>query len=220
MKQRTQKSYISFYAAAVPWILWAMMFPMYKLWHFICIILLSVAAYSLTENFTRRSGKFIEKQSPELEVDSKDKNVQALVKQGNDAIKEFMHLNDMIKNDKISSCLDNIVAYMQKIFDNVARNPEKLPKIRKFLNYYLPTTQKILTVYANLESQSTDTKNISETMSRIENMTDKIEEAFKHQLDSLFGEDALDIKSDISVLESMMAREGIINDDINQSQNQ
>lgn len=219
MKKSRKKSFVPLYAAAIPWVVWAMLFPMYKLWHFICLVILSVAAYKLAENIALRKNIGIEKETPSLEVNSKDKNIRELAEQGNNAIKEFTRLNDQIKNSKISGCIDSIVVYMQKIFDNVAQNPEKLPKIRRFLNYYLPTTQKILTAYANLENQNADTKNISETMVRIEGMADKIEEAFKHQLDSLFGDDALDIKSDIAVLENMMAREGIINDDINQSQN-
>ena len=89
------------------------------------------------------------------------------------------------------------------------QNPEKGTKIRKFMNYYLPTTLKLLDSYVEVASQSVRGKNITATMIRIESIMDTIAIAFEKQLDNLFGADALDISADIMVLEDMLQREGL-----------
>ena len=80
------------------------------------------------------------------------------------------------------------------------------------MNYYLPTTLKLLSSYDKLEDTGITGTNISETMLSIERMMNTIVMAFEKQLDALYGADALDISSDITVLENMMAREGLTGD--------
>ena len=78
------------------------------------------------------------------------------------------------------------------------------------MNYYLPTTLKLLSSYDKLEDTGITGTNISETMLSIERMMNTIVMAFEKQLDSLYGAEALDISTDITVLENMMAREGLV----------
>ena len=86
---------------------------------------------------------------------------------------------------------------------------EKLPKIRKFMDYYLPTTLKLLNAYDRMSATGVSGENIDGTLTKVEGMMRNIVAAFEKQLDSLFGADALDISTDITVLETMMAREGL-----------
>ena len=86
---------------------------------------------------------------------------------------------------------------------------EKLPQIRKFMNYYLPTTLKLLNAYDRMAATGVSGENIDGTKTRVEQMLGTIVTAFEKQLDSLFGAEALDISTDITVLETMMAREGL-----------
>ena len=97
----------------------------------------------------------------------------------------------------------------QKIFDEVKRDPKKLPQIRKFMDYYLPTTLKLLNAYDRMSGTGVSGENIDATLSKVEGMMRNIVAAFEKQLDSLYGADALDISTDITVLETMMAREGL-----------
>ena len=96
--------------------------------------------------------------------------------------------------------------------------PGKLPQIRKFMNYYLPTTLKLLNAYDRMDAQGVEGANISSTKKGVEGIMDSIVVAFDKQLDSLFGDQALDISTDITVLENMMVREGLSEDPIHKTQ--
>ena len=87
--------------------------------------------------------------------------------------------------------------------------PAKLSQIRKFMNYYLPTTLKLLNAYDRMDSTGVSGDNISGTKGKIEDMLTTICTAFDKQLDALYGEEALDISTDITVMEQMLAREGL-----------
>ena len=91
------------------------------------------------------------------------------------------------------------------------QHPEKLSQIRQFLNYYLPTTIKLMEQYVTLQNQSVKTENITEGMQKIEDLLDKVIVAFQRQLDALFESDVVDITADIRVMEQMMASEGLTN---------
>ena len=88
-------------------------------------------------------------------------------------------------------------------------HPEKLKQIRQFLNYYLPTTIKLMEQYVTLQNQSVKTENITDGMQKIEDLLDKVIVAFQRQLDALFESDVVDITADIRVMEQMMASEGL-----------
>ena len=77
------------------------------------------------------------------------------------------------------------------------------------MNYYLPTTLKLLNAYDRMDATGVSGTNIDGTKGRIEDMMDTICKAFDKQLDALYGEEALDISTDITVLENMLAQEGL-----------
>ena len=87
--------------------------------------------------------------------------------------------------------------------------PSKLPQLRKFLNYYLPTTLKLLNAYDRMDAAGVSGSNIDGTKGKIEDIMGTICKAFDKQLDALYGEEALDISTDITVLENMLAQEGL-----------
>ena len=118
-------------------------------------------------------------------------------------------LDRNIEDEKISADIVRLQQTSEKIFDYVKEHPDKLSDIRKFMNYYLPTTLKLLNAYDRMSAQGVSGENIDTSLTRIRSMMDTIAAAFDKQLDSLFGEEALDISTDISVLETMMAREGL-----------
>ena len=121
-------------------------------------------------------------------------------------------LNDSIKDEKISADIDRLEDLSAKIFAQVKSDPSKLPQIRKFMDYYLPTTLKLLNAYDRMGAQGVSGENIDATMQRVESMMGTIVTAFEKQLDMLFGSEAMDISADITVLENMMKREGLSED--------
>lgn len=135
--------------------------------------------------------------------------LDAVLKQGQESVQRIRELNDEIPDFKLSAQLKQLELLTQKIFDYVRQHPENLKQIRQFLNYYLPTTIRLLEQYVVLQNQGLRTGNIDEGMTKIETMLEKVIAAFQQQLDSLFENDVVDITAEIRVMEKMMASEGL-----------
>lgn len=127
----------------------------------------------------------------------------------NDILAEIRGVNDQIADPVMSAKIDRIGEITGKILDYQRKNPSKAGQLRSFLSYYLPTTLKILRAYAQLEEQGIEGENISAAKARIEGMMDKVVEGFEKQLDKLFQDDALDITTDVAVLEKMLDKDGL-----------
>ena len=216
MKNIVHKPAAPIYAAAVVWILYALLFPLYRVGHFALCAAASAAVYLIARLFCRDVVEEVE-EKPEPTGNAE---LDKMISDGNLAIAEMKRLNESIKDEKISRQIDRLEEISGKIFDCVKASPEKLPQIRKFMNYYLPTTLKLLNAYDRMGSQGVSGENISGTMERVENMMGTIVTAFERQLDGLFGDQALDISTDITVLENMMAREGLSDDPIHRTQSE
>lgn len=216
MKKIVHKPAAPIYAAAVVWILYALLFPLYRVGHFALCAAASAAVYLIARLFCRDVVEEVE-EKPEPTGNAE---LDKMISDGNLAIAEMKRLNESIKDEKISRQIDRLEEVSGKIFDCVKASPEKLPQIRKFMNYYLPTTLKLLNAYDRMGSQGVSGENISGTMERVENMMGTIVTAFERQLDGLFGDQALDISTDITVLENMMAREGLSDDPIHRTQSE
>ncbi len=154
------------------------------------------------------------KPEPQPEPEPEEKlppELQSVIYQGKRAIADIRRLNDEIPDERISAQIDLIERLTAQIFDCVRKNPKKLSQIRQFLNYYLPTTIKLMEQYVTLQNQSLKTENITEGMQKIEDLLAKIIIAIQRQLDALFEADVVDITADIRVMEQMMASEGLTN---------
>ena len=124
-------------------------------------------------------------------------------------LSELYQLNEQIADEAVSRRIDRIGTLTASIFRVVIEKPEREQDVRKFMNYYLPTTLKLLKSYDMLEDQSYQGENIIASRKKIENVLDMLIEAYEKQLDKLFTNDALDIATDIDVLETMIAGDGL-----------
>ena len=124
-------------------------------------------------------------------------------------LREIRQLNDAIDNEAVSERIDRIGALTASIFRVVREKPERADEVRKFMNYYLPTTLKLLKSYSLMEKQSYQGENIQASRRKIEEVLETLVHAFEQQQDKLFQSDALDVETDISVLETMMASDGL-----------
>lgn len=154
---------------------------------------------------------------PEEPVTTGNPELDKMIADGNGAIQAMRALNDSIQDETISAQIDRLEEVSSRIFQYVKDNPAKLPQIRKFMSYYLPTTIKLLTAYDQMSRQGVSGENITGTMEKVEGMMSSIVQAFEKQLDSLFGDEAMDISTDITVLENMMVREGLAADDLHRT---
>lgn len=129
-------------------------------------------------------------------------------------LREIKELNDRIDDEVMSRKIDRIGEITAKILDYQRNNPDSAGELRSFLDYYLPTTLKLLRAYAQMEEQGVEGKNISEVKASVESAMDKVVDGFEKQLDKLFRADALDITSDIQVLEQMLQKDGLAADEL------
>ena len=213
MKKIVHKSAIPLYAAAVTWLLYALLFPLYRLPHF----LLAAAAAAVVGVVARLFCRDTVEEVPEEPETTGNEELDKMIADGKKAITEMKRLDDNIADPAISAQIVRLQQLAGKIFAQVEQNPEKLPQIRKFMNYYLPTTLKILNAYDRMGEQGVFGENITSTMQKVEGMMSTIITAFEKQLDSLFGSEAMDISTDMVVLENMMAREGLTDDPLHKT---
>ena len=127
-------------------------------------------------------------------------------------LRQIRSANDRIPGEEISGKIDRIEEITRHILTYLKKHPERSGELHTFLDYYLPTTLKMLNTYAELDAQRMDGENIAATKRRIEGILDKVVEGFELQLDKLFEGDMLDITSDIDVMEKMLQRDGLSGD--------
>ena len=125
---------------------------------------------------------------------------------------EIRRANDRIPGEEISRKIDRIEEITRAILEYLKKHPERSSELHTFLDYYLPTTLKMLNTYAELDEQGMTGQNIETTKRRIEGILDKVVEGFELQLDKLYEGDMLDISSDIDVMEKMLQRDGLSGD--------
>lgn len=146
------------------------------------------------------------------EMEEKDPNAATLHKtidEGRAYLRQIREANDAMPGEDISNKLFRLEEVTSKIFEQVEQHPEKLPDIRKFMSYYLPTTLKLVNTYREFEEQPVQGETILAAKREIQDTLDTISVAFENLLDRLFEDDALDISTDISVLQTMLAQEGL-----------
>ena len=212
-----RKSVVPYYAVGGTWLLYAALFPLYKAGHFIMLTAVSLLVFgilrSVCPDFEEQAAE-----KPKEEKPTGNEALDKMIRDGNLAVAEMKRLNESIQDEKISADIDRLEDICGKIFAQVKADPSRLPQISRFMDYYLPTTLKILKAYDRMGAQGVSGENIAGTMQRVESMMGTIVTAFEKQLDALFGAEAMDISTDITVLENMMAREGLTEDPIHQTQ--
>ncbi len=162
---------------------------------------------------TEQISKAEEQKAAAEEAGKNLSEAQKVLEEGKEYIRMIRICNDEIPGEEMSEKLDKLELLVTRIFDQVEKEPELAPELHKMLNYYLPTTQKLLEAYRDLDKQNLEVKNISDTKKEIENTVDTINSAFEKFLDELFREKAWDIQSDISVLNTMLKQDGYLKND-------
>ena len=142
-----------------------------------------------------------------------DPQIKEIIQAGDEYIKKIEKCNDAIPGEEISAKISRIQTLVDRIFDRVEQNPENVPDIRRMMEYYLPTTVKLLEAYEELDAQPVQGANIISSKSEIEKTLDTLNAAFEKLLDSLFQDTAWNVSADISVLNTMLAQEGLTKDD-------
>lgn len=212
--KKIRRSVAPFYGVAAVWVVYALVFDLYRPTHFIFAAVLSAGVYLLLRAVCKDEEYEVEIPDPPKPQPASTGNpeLDKMIRDGALAVEEMKRLDENIEDEKISQAIRELERTSQAIFQQVREAPEKLPQIRKFMDYYLPTTLKLLNAYDRMSSVGVGGENIDSTKERVEAIMDTIVAAFDKQLDGLFGAEALDVSADITVLETMLAREGLAGD--------
>lgn len=146
------------------------------------------------------------------EYDRLSPEVQKIVQAGDEYVRKIKAANDAIPGEVISAKISHMELLVDRIFDRVEQNPDSVNDMRRMMDYYLPTTMKLLEAYEELDAQPVQGENIISSKKEIEDTIDTLNIAFEKLLDSLFQDTAWDVSSDISVLHTMLAQEGLTED--------
>ena len=146
------------------------------------------------------------------EYDRLSPEVQKIVQAGDEYVRRIKAANDAIPGEVISAKISRMELLVDRIFDRVEQNPDSVNDMRRMMDYYLPTTMKLLEAYEELDAQPVQGENIISSKKEIEDTIDTLNLAFEKLLDSLFQDTAWDVSSDISVLHTMLAQEGLTED--------
>ena len=143
-------------------------------------------------------------------LDGMSSEVRNILEEGDDYIKFVRKINDVIPDtEEMSDKLYRLEEIMNRIFTQVKKDNQSADELHKLMNYYLPTTRKLLSAYVELDKQPDAGENIVQTKKEISQAMDTINMAFEKLLDSMFQDMAWDISSDISVMKTMMAQDGL-----------
>lgn len=135
---------------------------------------------------------------------------RAILDKGQAYIRRIRQSNDAIPGAEISAKIDQIESVVRSIFERAEENPQVIPELDRLMDYYLPTTIKLLDAYEDFDRQPVQTGNVLKSKQEIEQTLDTLSVAFAKLLDSIFAEAAWDVSTDVSVLHAVLAQEGLV----------
>ncbi len=216
---RRRSGVSSIYSFAITWLILSTIFPMYEIWSLLLTLgLCSFVSYLVGKAVGRKNAQTEAEQAqqaaPAVKPSTAAKKsygpeIDPIIEEGNRALSEMGRLYMSIKDNEVRSKINEIMRITDKITQDAIQDPSDIPQIRKFMNYYLPTTIKLLNAYDRMSSQGIEGENLDKSMKSINEMLDAAIVAYKKRLDSLFANQAMDIETDIEVMNTMLAREGL-----------
>lgn len=163
------------------------------------------------ENRTRQEK--LEKELEQTQRANTDPQLQEVLDRGNAYVRKIRACNDAIPGEEISRKISRMELIVEKIFERARKHPEIVPDLKKLMDYYLPMTVKLLDAYADMDAQPVQGQTIQTSKKEIEDTLDTLNAAFEKLLDSVFQDTAMDVSSDISVLHTLLAQEGLTEDE-------
>lgn len=199
---------IPYYGVAILWILLSMLQQSNRI---VVAMILSIATFVFLQLIKQEDESPSQLRRPVEDLLPKpNEKLNQEIQKGAVSIQALKQIMTQIKDAKVRGKILELEALSKRILNEVEECPEKVSQIKTFVDYYFPTTLNILNAYRRVEAAGIEGENINRTKHQIEATLDSsILVVFRRQLDSLFGADALDISVELSVLQNMMAREGI-----------
>ncbi|MBQ4043264.1 MAG: 5-bromo-4-chloroindolyl phosphate hydrolysis family protein [Clostridia bacterium] len=147
--------------------------------------------------------------SAQTQTDSAPEETEVDMTDPSSILKRIRCLDEEIQDEKVSERIRRIETVTGNIFAYVQEKPEKQKQLRMFMNYYMPTTLKLLESYSRIERVGVTGQNMKDAKEKIEQILELLVSGFEQQFDQLYKAESLDIHSDIEVLEQMMKKDGL-----------
>ena len=213
---KKRRDVLPYYSFAGVWLLCACILPPYRVWAMLLTVALSGACAYFVSRRAERAGKeeAASKKPEESKKAAKEKKsygpeIDPILEEGARALGEMARIYSSVQDKEVRRKINELMRITDKITQDAIADPSDIPQIKKFMNYYLPTTIKLLNAYDRMSAQGIEGENLDRSMNNINEMLDQAIVAYKKRLDSLFENQALDIETDIEVMNRMLAREGL-----------
>lgn len=143
-----------------------------------------------------------------------DETADAVILKGQEMLKTIRSENSMIPDQTLSAQMDTLTEKCRQILKTVSESPSKAPQVRKFMNYYLPTTLKMLANYRTMQQRGVSYQEMNQARDTAVRGMNMVLTACQKQIDNLHKENMLDISTDIDVMEQMLKRDGYTENEI------
>jgi hypothetical protein len=214
MKKVHIKSAIPIYIAAAIWLVMGLIFPklLMKLPGLLLTVALSVGGYFAGSVLF--PGREVEQR-----ITTGDAAVDQEIELARKRLDNLRKANEAIPDPQISKNLDRMYASGQQIFNELSRDPKKVALVRRFMNYYLPTSEKLMEQYQVLMNAPSKGENITSAMKTIESSLDLAANAFEKCADNMYRDNEMDIDAEIKVMQTMLSGDNLIKTDMNSIRN-
>lgn len=224
LKEKTKPSVAPIYAVGLTFLVYALLFPLYRIMDFLLAAVLAVLVCIVVSRIAKprivivEEARKVEPPKPPEKINTGNSELDEVLTSAMTYMNELTALDVAITNERIDKPVQELVCICRQIFDYIRKHPVKVRQLRQFMDYYLPTTINLLKNYDELSRERVKGDNIKKTMTRIEDTMFTIVEAFRKELDDLYQDRAIDISVDIEVMQKMMEQEGIGGDSLNLGQ--
>ena len=216
-KRRNKGRKIGLIAFGATVLLYSLIFPLYRPFDFVlCAVLalgagklFSIMGQGLDPEKLRGGAKQHPADDPLEEVlVTGDEDADLTIQRGMELLAQIRAENDAIPDPQLSAQMEQLESMCMQIFRTVADKPAKASQIRKFMNYYLPTTLRMLTGYRTMCERGVSQSEIDQSHASLVRGMEMVLTACQKQLDTLYRDTILDVSTDIDVLEQMLHRDG------------
>lgn len=203
-EEKRTRPVLPIYLAALVWPVGALLLPTYRLSNVLIIAGLSAVVYGLGVKFCPT--RVIKKQVP-YATGSED--VDAMLAGISANLDKLHALNDAIPDPELSAAMARMEKAGRGIATAVEQAPDKARTIDRFARYYLPEVIKLMTTYANMEKNGVKGENADQILAELRRNAATTAKAFENQLDALYSAEAMDISTDIEVLDGILKSQNL-----------
>lgn len=209
MKKIRIKSALPIYLAAAVWLLIGLIGPRLLLntGGLILTALLSAVVYLIGSKLF--PGKEIEVLAS---VDTGNAELNRQIEEGRAQLDRLKSYNDLLPDPAISEKLDRMVRAGSTIFTALEENPQRASEVRRFMNYFLPTAERLVASYVSFHQSPVKGENVLSAMKSVEKSLGMAADAFEKQCDSLYRNESYNIEAEVSVMETLLKGEGLLNE--------